>query len=594
MKNKRLCVHLHFAPPQARTPWAGEEEEDPASWPFRDPWELYFHRWVEPHLRGAQTDEDGLLLEPASSLDAAGFSFSPGLLAWIESHRPSAYRLILETDARSLTSSGHGAAVAGLPDCPPGGRVAALAASLEVFYISFGRKADGAWLGEAAAPSLLDAAAASDLRFVLAAGRLGSEEDGGHLPLLWEDGSRGLAVFFPDPGLSGAVEKLALRLASRLHAGNTAELVLLAERAERFSENGRQGSRILIAAFSEIARQETFKPASPAVFLDLFPPPRKLERPPAPAPSASGERPRCEDRGPLAAATRAARAAFRDHLRYTLGFFRSPARDTGPGLVPLARLRRKSRLGERNLTLCRVVVHPEEEAFFGAVLHRGRVDMECFLLPGTGEERCAEETRGLSAAFESQDGDALEAALTALGGLRFGLDSLPASDRRRAVLDLLPPAGATGAALRAWGDALAAFESDPGKAPGLFLALRSALSAGITPRSLPEVPWLRERARALAEGFSRSGGEGALQPLLVLLELLGSGLGSDLGEFEAAALEGLRAGGTAAPSASGERPRCEDRGPLAAGAETERLAAILGISPAASMRYPVTKSGGNG
>ena len=318
MKHKRLCVHLHFAPPEAEKTWIGEPEEDPSSWPFHDPWELCFHRWVEPHLRGSRTDEDGRILEPASSFDTAGFSFSPDLLGWIESHRPSAYRLILDADARSLSSSGHGAALAapfasgarprfenrgplaaGPPDCPPSGRIAALASCLEDFQLRFGRKAEGAWLGDAAAPFasgerprskvrgplaadpvLLDAAAGLGLRFVLLSAAIGSEEGGGHLPLLWEDGSRGLAVFFPDPGLSGAVEKLALRLASRLHAGNTAELVLLAERAERFSENGRQGSRILIAAFSEIARQETFKPASPAVFLDLFPPPRKLERPP--------------------------------------------------------------------------------------------------------------------------------------------------------------------------------------------------------------------------------------------------------------------------------------------------------------------------
>ncbi|MEK7744234.1 MAG: hypothetical protein AAB578_07570, partial [Elusimicrobiota bacterium] len=329
---------------------------------------------------------------------------------------------------------------------------------------------------------------------------------------------------------------------------------------------------------------EAFKPASPAEFLDLFPPPRRLERPPdtepAPeethAPARDGRATTAPEDAP---ATRAALAAFRDHLRGTLGFFRSVSRREEPRLVPLARLRRTSRLGERDLTLCRVVVHPEEEAFFGAVLHRGRVDMECFLLPGAGQERCAEAARGLAAAFEAEDAGALEAALSALGGLRFGLDSLPAGSRRRAVLDLLPPAGATGAALRAWREALAAFESDPGEAPRLPLALRSACSAGIAPRSLPEVPWLRERARELAEGFARNRGAGPLQPLLVLLELFGSGLELDLGEFESAALEGLRARGSV-------------------NAETERLRAILGISPAASMRPPARaepfKPGGNG
>ncbi|MEK9146290.1 MAG: hypothetical protein AAB339_11840 [Elusimicrobiota bacterium] len=334
MKNKRLCVHLHFAPPRAGTPWPDEEGEDPSSWPYRDSWELYFHRWVEPHLRGARTDEDGLILEPASSLDAAGFSFSPSLLGWIESHRPNAYRLILEAAARSLDETGHGSALAGLDDGP----LAALASSLEDFQSRFGRKAEGAWLGETAAPSFLDAAAGLGLPFVLAAGRLGSEEGGGHLPLLWEHGSRRLAVFFPDPGLPCADGKLALRLASRFHSGNTAELALLAERAERFSEDGRRGSRMLIAAFSELARQEAFKPASPAVFLDLFPPPRELGRPLAAGPVIEEPLAQAPGRRTTAtpedtAATRAARAAFRDHLRGTLGFFRSAPRDAGPELV---------------------------------------------------------------------------------------------------------------------------------------------------------------------------------------------------------------------------------------------------------------------
>ena len=228
----------------------------------------------------------------------------------------------------------------------------------------------------------------------------------------------------------------------------------------------------------------------------------------------------------------------------------------------------------------------------------GQVDRR-FLLPGACEARCARKS-GRLYAFESGDDEALETALSALGGPRFGLDSLPADERRRAVLDLLPPAGATGAALRTWGDALAAFESDPSKAHELSGALHTAISAGIPRQSLPEVPWLRARARELTEGFSRSGGHGPLQPLLVLLELLGAGLKLDLGEFESAALEGLRAGGGAASSPEGGRPAPDGElrsGGGAAGEEKARLSALLGISPAVSMRSPSKgslKPGGNG
>lgn len=609
MKNKRLCVHLHFAAPEAEKTWTGEPEEDAASWPFRNPWERFFHRWTEPYLDGLRTDADGLILDSAGSLGAAGFSFSPDFLAWIVAHRPGAARRILEADARSLTETGHGAALAALPESPPGGRVAALASSLEDFQRRFGRKAEGVWLGGAAAPALLDAAAGLGLRFALASAS--PEDAGGHLPLRWEAGDLRLAVFFPDPALSDAAERgllappgrgLALRLAGRFSSGDCAELVLLALRADRFSEDGRRGNRLLLEAFSEISGQEVFQAASPAEFLDLFPPPRKLDlsfapdggqgRPPA-APAAEGggdaarcargARPRSEDRVPWDAA----RAAFLDHLRGTLGLFRSRPEDIPPfELFATARLRRKTRKEELGLTLCRIAAGTE--SFLSAVLHRGRLDIGCFLLPGADAARCAQESTKLSAVFESEDAAALERALSALAGPCLGLDVLPPLERRRAVLDLLPPAGAKGEALRRWREALAALASGKDSGQSLGPALEAALAAGIPRQSLSEVPWLRARARESAGAFARGGAPGPLKQLLVLLELLGPGLGSDLGEFGSAGLEGLRAA---------------DRGARRRAPERSRLAALLGISSAVFMRPPRTrtpsrpgtsKAGGNG
>ncbi|MBI5243743.1 MAG: DUF3536 domain-containing protein [Elusimicrobia bacterium] len=332
MKNKFVCLHLHFDIPPRENPWLGAPDVDPAAAPYRDACERAFHSCVGPHLAAALLDEDARPLRVVNNLLSLSFSFAPALLDWIERREPRAYRKILEADAQSAAErGGHGNAAV----CPhpslifPSATLAekrtALAWGLADFRRRFGRDPEALWLPEGAADEeTLAAAAEAGLRLALlvaAEARIravgtddsawvlvGPEELDSSRPYRWSGPGKGrsLAVFFCEARLSSLAasgllasplsrlpsggqaktaahggERLANRFADRFHAGDCAELSFAAAEAEAFSRERFTAERAVAYAFDVFAREGHFKGANPAQFLDLFPPPEEVSLPPS-------------------------------------------------------------------------------------------------------------------------------------------------------------------------------------------------------------------------------------------------------------------------------------------------------------------------
>ena len=299
MKNKHVCLHLHFDLPPLENPWLGAVEPEPSAAPHGDSWESYYHSCVGPQLAAGLLDENGRLLRTANNLLSVSFSFAPALLEWLERREARAYRKIIEADARSAASRGHGNAVMCphpslvLPSASPSDKRAALSWGLADFRRRFGREPEALWAPEGSADAdTLSAAAGLGLRLALMSPPGGIAEAGLRRPWRWSGAGRSLAVFFFDPGLSraaaggtlaagGGGRFLANRLAERFRADAGAEFLLVAADARDFSrELG--GERSIARAFDAMTREASFQPANPAQYLGIFPPPQELALPAAP------------------------------------------------------------------------------------------------------------------------------------------------------------------------------------------------------------------------------------------------------------------------------------------------------------------------
>jgi len=338
LKNKRVCLHLHFDLPPREDPWLEEARPDPAQAPWRDALERYFHSCLGPLLSPCLLDEDGRPLEVFDTLRWASFSFPAHLLAWLEREEPRAYRSVLEADAASLKAWGHGNAAAcpypsrPLPWASTAEKRAALAWGLEDFRRRFGREPETLWLPEGLADEeTLALAVKAGLRLALlspacaAKVRSPGQEawsltEPGALettrPYRWRCPEGSLALFLFDARLSESAEagvltspldpaasrpgrrppqartalhggrRLANRLVDRFRADDSHETMLVAAPAEAFSRERFGAERALAFAFDALSKETAFSAANPALCLDLFPPPEELSLRPLPGPPA--------------------------------------------------------------------------------------------------------------------------------------------------------------------------------------------------------------------------------------------------------------------------------------------------------------------
>jgi hypothetical protein len=268
----------------------------------------------------------------------------------------------------------------------------------------------------------------------------------------------------------------------------------------------------------------------------------------------------------------AAHAATLEHLTGALGFPRALPESSVYDLETEVLLRRtaEGRRGElRSVSVLRLRLRDrrlrENTRCFAAVTHAGRLALDVRLREGFAP-RDAEAAAALANAFLEADGSDYEAlASNVFGPGRLGIDALLSGERRRAVLELSPPAGGRGRALGAWTAALRA-SLGGGDPLELLRAAAEAARCGVGADALPDAAHARALVLRAAEDLSREPSVPRADALLGLLRAAGeAGLSLPLRALQARALEGLQGVG---PSG-------------------DALAAELGLSRSALMKEPL-------
>ncbi|MBI4424956.1 MAG: DUF3536 domain-containing protein [Elusimicrobia bacterium] len=217
---------------------------------------------------------------------------------------------------------------------------------------------------------------------------------------------------------------------------------------------------------------------------------------------------------------------------------------------PVRRLTRREARLERTLSLAHLELRHflslDHQGYSVAVLHRGRVDVECWARPGSPEEsRALHET--LAAAFEELPEHEFRSRLeAALGAASAGLDAVFSDERRKLLLSLAPGGDATAQQhAQAWQAEVRRLRRDPGHLGEALRRLESAAAGGVAPDRLPDA---RLAARRVAEAFwSLSPAGDELQELEGLVRSAqAAGLHLDLWELQAAFWRWLKTAGETA------------------------------------------------
>lgn len=174
MAGTSVIIHGHFYQPPRENPFTGVIERQESAAGYHDWNERITAECYTPNTRSRVLDDGGRLVDEVNNFEHMSFNFGPTLLAYLEQHRPQTYRLILEADSQSLTTRGHGNAMAQcynhmiMPLASDRDRRTQIAWGLEDFRFRFKREPEGMWLPETAvdAPSMDDLARAG-LKFVL-------------------------------------------------------------------------------------------------------------------------------------------------------------------------------------------------------------------------------------------------------------------------------------------------------------------------------------------------------------------------------------------------------------------------------------------
>jgi alpha-amylase/alpha-mannosidase (GH57 family) len=154
---KYVCIHGHFYQPPRENPWLDEIEREETAQPFHDWNERIAEECYKPNAAARILDDAGLIRELKNNYDHLSFNYGPTLLRWMERHSMTAYRAILEADARSVKhNAGHGNAIAQvynhviLPLANERDKRTQIRWGARDFQHRFKRKPEGMWLAETA------------------------------------------------------------------------------------------------------------------------------------------------------------------------------------------------------------------------------------------------------------------------------------------------------------------------------------------------------------------------------------------------------------------------------------------------------------
>jgi alpha-amylase/alpha-mannosidase (GH57 family) len=293
MAKRLLCLHGHFYQPPRENPWIEAVEVQDSAEPFHDWNARIAAECYGPNGAARVRNAGGRIVDIVNNYLRLSFNFGPTLLAWLERHRPEAYRTVLEADARSLEQRGRGNALAQayshpiLPLCSPRDLRTQIHWGIADFRRRFHRAPEGFWLPETAVDSAtLAALAEAGIRFtvlsqyqarrVRSPGGAWVDADGGRFdpsrPYRVRAGDREIVVFFYDGQISrdiafndtlASVDALVRRLeggfdAQRQHD----EVVTVAFDGETLGHHRKGAEQVMAEALRRIDRSGGIRLAS--------------------------------------------------------------------------------------------------------------------------------------------------------------------------------------------------------------------------------------------------------------------------------------------------------------------------------------------
>ncbi|HWM89599.1 MAG TPA: DUF3536 domain-containing protein [Thermoanaerobaculia bacterium] len=290
-----LCIHGHFYQPPRENPWLEAIELQDSAYPYHDWNERITAECYAPNAASRILDEEGRIERIVNNYTRISFNFGSTLLAWMEERSPEVYRSILEADELSrVRFSGHGSALAQpynhiiLPLANSRDKKTQIVWGLADFERRFGRKAEGAWLPEAAVDlETLDLLAAEGILFtVLEPGQANGPVDT-TVPYRVElPSGRSIAVFFYDgvtsravafEGLLSSGERFASRLVSRFPEADGDRLVHIATDGETYGHHHRYGEMALSYALHHVESNGLARLTNYGEYLAAHPPEQAIE-----------------------------------------------------------------------------------------------------------------------------------------------------------------------------------------------------------------------------------------------------------------------------------------------------------------------------
>lgn len=306
-----ICIHGHFYQPPRENAWLEDIELQDSAYPYHDWNERITTECYAANATSRILNDQGHIIDIVNNYNTISFNFGPTLLAWMQCHAPSVYRLILNADHQSREKfGGHGSALAQvynhmiMPLASLRDKETQIIWGIEDFKHRFGRDPEGMWLPETAVDTeTLDIMAQNGIRFtVLSPDQARRRQKFG--AETWEDVSDGsidpsiaysislpsglpFSLFFYDAGISVAVafEKLLYKgeiFAERLMSGFSEEredpqIVHIATDGESYGHHHRHGDMALAYALHTIESQNLAQITNYGQFLENHPPGHEVE-----------------------------------------------------------------------------------------------------------------------------------------------------------------------------------------------------------------------------------------------------------------------------------------------------------------------------
>ena len=306
-----VCIHGHFYQPPRENPWIESIETQDSAAPFHDWNDRITDECYGPNAAARILDFNGDVSLIQNNYSKISFNFGPTLLSWLETYRPTTYRLILEADLLSQKRfSGHGSAIAQvynhliMPLANRRDKQTQIEWGLKDFEHRFSRKAEGVWLAETAVDfETLELLVDAGVRFTLLAPRQASRirmilngnwqevQDSKIDPrrpyLCKLPSGRSITLFFYDgyvaqdvafSGLLKNGEDFANRLLRSLDEfPEHPQLAHIATDGESYGHHHRYGEMALAYALLHLEKQDDSALTIYGEFLDHFPPQFEVE-----------------------------------------------------------------------------------------------------------------------------------------------------------------------------------------------------------------------------------------------------------------------------------------------------------------------------